>query len=619
MRARLTVVAGVAEPLVHDLDCSRRVRLGRNRSNTIIIDDTHTSRRHAEIFYENDNWHIRDLQPTNPTKINGRRLEGTVTLKTADEINIGNAKLRFSTEPSKEGTEEQRPLPPPIPEMVLPDSSQTTTLHADELNALFHFMNKALLETTPRGLVTLALAVAHKHTQADVVGFLGLDEEDPQLKIVLPERSEVDAHLSRELTKRVLREGRRVWLGGEHSVAMESESLLAYRDAMCVPLPPGPQGDKQTPPGALHVYRSNGALGEREVRFCEVLAACLANALHVLRARRALEADVSRLRTQSHQPGEVLLGESQAVREVRRQIARLADCPCTVLITGESGVGKELVAIGLHNQSRRADGPMVALNCSAIPKDLAEAELFGNVKGAFTGADHERLGFFQQADDGTLFLDEIGELSPELQVKLLRVLETRSVRPVGGEREIKVDVRVIAATNRDLELEVKEKRFRKDLFYRLGAPLKVPPLREHLEDVPLLVEHFLKSIRDRYRRRVTLSEAALLRMQTYTWPGNVRQLLSVLEVAVAMTDEGGTIHAGDLRLAGDANEPTGLPSSLNLQELEEWAIRKALAETGGVNTRAALVLGINRETLINKIKKYRIERRSDQEEEKGPR
>jgi Nif-specific regulatory protein len=357
----------------------------------------------------------------------------------------------------------------------------------------------------------------------------------------------------------------------------------------------------------MHVYKLARPFSAREVRFCEVLAGCLASALHVLQGRRALEADYSRLKGQSPRAGEVLIGDSAAMRNVRRQIEQLADCPCSVVITGESGVGKELVALGLHRQSRRRDGPLVCVNCGAIPLDLAEAELFGNVKGAYTGAVSERVGLFQQADDGTLFLDEIGELPPECQVKLLRVLETKSLQPIGGKAEIKVDVRVIAATNRDLGRAVKEGRFRKDLFYRLGAPLKVPPLREHAEDIPALVDHFLGKIRAEFRRRVTLSESALQRLQTYAWPGNVRQLRSVLEMAVAMAEDGATIHAGDLHLSGDEG-PADPLTSLNLEELEAAAIRRALAQTGGNNTRAAQLLGINRDTLINKIKKYGIER-----------
>jgi transcriptional regulator with GAF, ATPase, and Fis domain len=219
-----------------------------------------------------------------------------------------------------------------------------------------------------------------------------------------------------------------------------------------------------------------------------------------------------------------------------------------VLINGESGVGKELVALGLHRRSSRADGPLVLVNCATIVSTMAEAELFGHEKGAFSGASRARPGHFQLADGGTLFLGEIGELSLGCQARLLRMLEDRSVHPVGANRPIQVDVRILAATNRDLGEEVREGRFRRDLYFRLeGMTIKVPPLRERLEDIPELVEYFLEKLRVDYHRPVGLSEAALERLQNFTWPGNVRQLRYVLEAAVAM-NETGIIHAGDLHL-----------------------------------------------------------------------
>ena len=297
------------------------------------------------------------------------------------------------------------------------------------------------------------------------------------------------------------------------------------------------------------------------------------------------------------------------MQRLRQQIGRLADSPCTVLIVGESGVGKELVALGLHRRSPRHGGPFIPVNCAAIIATMPESELFGHVKGAFTGATDDRPGFFLQADMGTLFLDEIGELSLEIQAKLLRAIETKRFRPVGARSEVKADVRIIAATNRDLEREVREGSFRKDLFYRLTSRIDVPPLRDHPEDIPDLVRHFLDRLGVEYRRRVSLSDSALERLKAYSWPGNVRQLRSVLETAVANAGPSGVIHAGDLHLVEDSGPPPDRPPGLNLEQLEEWAIRQALARTGGNNTQAAKLLGIHRDTLINKLKKYEIDRR----------
>jgi len=239
---------------------------------------------------------------------------------------------------------------------------------------------------------------------------------------------------------------------------------------------------------------------------------------------------------------------------------------------------------------------------------MPEAELFGHEKDAFTGATRERQGYFQQADDGTLFLDEIGELSTDCQAKLLRVLETKSFRPLGLDRgEIQVNVRVVAATNRDLKQEVERGRFRKDLFFRLGVALRVPPLRDHAEDVPALAAYFLAGLNAEYRRNARLSPAALKCLQAHPWPGNVRQLRGVLESAVAMSADD-MLEPRDFHLAGEEQPADDLPATLNLEQVEAWAIRKALRKADGVHTRAALELGMHRDTLLTKIKKYGIDR-----------
>jgi DNA-binding NtrC family response regulator len=464
-----------------------------------------------------------------------------------------------------------------------------------------------LTESTLNGLVNLALTTVLRQTLANVAGYLGLDDDEPQFRLVLPAQAQVDTQLSRQLTQKVLRDKKLVWLGAARMNGLDGDSLVAFRDAIGIPLRVGqaPSADGASEPlGALHVYKSNRLFHEREVRFCEVLAGCLAGTLHVLRARRALEADNSRLR--DHAPGscDILIGDSPAMRQLRQQIAQFARLPCTVLITGESGVGKELVALSLHRQSPRGEGPLVTLNCAVIPSNLAESELFGHRKGAFTGADQERLGCFLRADQGTLFLDEIGEMPLLEQAKLLRVLETKSLRSVGGDDEVKVDVRIVAATNRDLKREMSENRFRKDLYFRLGTTIHVPPLREHLEDIPALVDHFLGRLSVEYRRRLALSEPAMQRLQTYSWPGNVRELRSVLETAVATT-ESSVIPARSLHLLDEQphTAPDQLPT-LNLEELEAQAIRQALAQTQNNKTQAASLLGIHRDTLITKLKKY---------------
>jgi DNA-binding NtrC family response regulator/pSer/pThr/pTyr-binding forkhead associated (FHA) protein len=644
MRARLIVETGAASPQLSDLSSKKTIRLGRNSKNDIVLDDPHASRWHAEVYCDGQQWFIRDCGTTNGTKVNGIKINEPTPLENNSVIGVGDVRFRFSLDSSTAGTAElpvvevAKPAEPSsrehgnkrrtdhknkgkIAASSLSDFGPTTILQADELTALLQFMTASLSETTPHGLVTLALTTVLRQTLANVAGFLSLDAEEPEFRLVLPAQAEVDTQLSRKLTQRVLHEKQTVWLGAGRPQRLESESLSGFRDAVGIPLygsPAGGQGPTGEAPlspeplGALHVYKSNRLFSEREVRFCEVLAGCLAGTLHVLRIRRALEADNTRLRDHAAAPCDILVGDSPAMKLLRQQIAQFARLPCTVLITGESGVGKELVALSLHRQSPRCQGPLVTLNCGALPATLVEAELFGHKKGAFTGAEGDRPGAFVRADQGTLFLDEIGDMPLLEQVKLLRVLETKSFRQVGSDEEVKVDVRILAATNRDLKQEIQEGRFRKDLFFRLSTMIYVPPLREHPEDIPALVEHFLARLAVEYRRRLTLSSAALEWLQSYSWPGNVRQLRSVLETAVATTD-GPVISLRSLdRLLLDELPSTSseqLPT-LNLDELEARAIRQALAQTSYNNTQAARLLGIHRDTLIAKMKKFGIERKA---------
>jgi Nif-specific regulatory protein len=279
-----------------------------------------------------------------------------------------------------------------------------------------------------------------------------------------------------------------------------------------------------------------------------------------------------------------------------------------VLIRGESGVGKELVARAVHRASARADRPMLSVNCAAIPRDLMESQLFGHKKGAFTGADADHVGWFQQAHTGTLFLDEVGELTLEGQAKLLRILEGHPFLPVGATKEVNADVRVIAATNRDLSDFVREGRFREDLFYRLSVfELYIPPLRERGGDIEHLVEHFLAHFRRQHGRpQMTLSPDSRAKLLSYQWPGNVRQLRNAIDSAVVMA-EGNVILPDDLGLR-DASAPAGQLETLRIDFWERKLIVEALARTGGKVPEAANLLGLGRATLYRKIEEYGIER-----------
>jgi DNA-binding NtrC family response regulator len=315
-----------------------------------------------------------------------------------------------------------------------------------------------------------------------------------------------------------------------------------------------------------------------------------------------------------------VIGESAALRRVLDMVDRVAGYDSTVLITGESGTGKELVARAIHWNGARAERPMVSLNCGAIPEDLLESELFGHVKGAFTGAVQPREGRFRAADGGTIFLDEIGDMSPKLQVKLLRVLQEKTFEPLGSSKSERVDVRVIAATNKNLEDAIRDGTFREDLYYRLNViPIEVPPLRERKEDLPLLVEHFLARHAGEGPRRVTgVSEAAMERLRAHDWPGNVRELENLIERLVVLRGDG-VIDVDDLpprlrpvetprSLVGlPSLGPTGLDLNELLDRIETQLILQALERTHWNKNRAAQLLGLHRTTLLERIKKRGIE------------
>jgi two-component system response regulator HydG len=294
-------------------------------------------------------------------------------------------------------------------------------------------------------------------------------------------------------------------------------------------------------------------------------------------------------------------------------LTRVADTETTVLVTGESGTGKELVAKALHSKSGRKDGPFVAINCAAMPESLLESELFGHTKGAFTDARTARPGLFIRASKGTLFLDEIGEMPAGMQAKLLRALQERTVRPVGGDSEQPFDARIIAATNRDLETEVEEKRFREDLFYRINVVrLHVPPLRARGSDILLLAQHFLERYAVQSRRPVVgMTSAAADKLLSYPWPGNVRELQNCIERAVALA-QFDQIGVDDLpekirdyktaRINIESNDPAEL---LPMEEVERRYILKVLEAVGGNKTLAAQVLGFDRRTLYRKLERVR--------------
>jgi two-component system response regulator HydG len=310
-----------------------------------------------------------------------------------------------------------------------------------------------------------------------------------------------------------------------------------------------------------------------------------------------------------------IIGRSNPMVRLLETVGQVAPSEATVLITGESGTGKDLIAGAIHFNSSRKDGPFVKMNCAAVTETLLESELFGHEKGAFTGAHRRKEGKFRQADGGTLFLDEVSEMSLSMQAKLLRVLQDREITRVGGEQVLKVDVRLIAATNKDLISAMEAGRFREDLYYRLNVvTLHVPPLRERREDVPLLAQHFLKLFADKNRKAVKgFTPQGMDRLIKYSWPGNVRELMNAVERGVVLC-RSEYLNEGDLPMVIDAEASTGnavpsdrsLPDDMPLDEVEKSTILRTLESSGGNKSEAARRLGITRRTLHKKLKKYGV-------------
>src|SRR5499427_2406405 len=343
------------------------------------------------------------------------------------------------------------------------------------------------------------------------------------------------------------------------------------------------------------------------------IALLVAQALETTLLRREVRA----LRASQAQPYGVdrIVGQSRAITEMKALLRKVAASPAsTVLLTGESGTGKDLAAKVLHYNSARAAKPFMNITCSALPEALMESELFGHERGAFTGADRQKRGLFETADGGTVFLDEIGEMVPGLQAKLLRFLEEKTFKRVGGAADIKVDVRVIAATNRNLQEEVKQGRFREDLFYRLNVlPISLPPLRDRADDIPRLVAFYVDVYNTEFKKKIRgVTPEAMEQIRRHPWPGNIRELRNAIERAMLLSD-GPMLEASDFSAGGAVAMRLGdaveLPAGgIDLEQLERSLVVQALERTGWNQTKAAALLGLNRDQIRYRVEKFQLER-----------
>jgi two-component system, NtrC family, response regulator HydG len=589
----------------YELKKGERVLLGRDWQCRIVVNDVQCSRVHAEIFFEEDGWWVRDNQSSNGTYVNGQVID-QARLVNGAELRIGGSVFVFS---------EQSKLPQSASEATTREDTQKTIIldHALKVSGgpdatldflkghdwgkdfffLFQLSVKLLSLVDPEQVIEVCVRRLSSRTNADIAGFLWLSDSGVlNPKFVLPTDRADELELDPDLTKRVVAE--------EHAIRAEYDTKLGVVDSICVPLI---LDDKVI--AVLHLYRCKYKFPEGVFELAVAVASIMVRGLNTTNRYRSLAAEHSSL-VQKSAAFDELLGQSPAMLELKSRISRVAKASGCVLVRGESGSGKELVARALHRSSPRANRPMLSVNCAAIPRDLMESQLFGHKKGAFTSADRDHIGWFQQADLGTLFLDEIGELTLEGQAKLLRTLEGHPFLPVGGTEEVKVDVRVICATNRDLKEFVSEKKFREDLFYRLTVyELYIPPLRDRGADIQHLINFFFDHFKNQHGKpQLKLSAAANARLLAYQWPGNVRQLRNMLDSAVVMA-EGDEIELADLGI----REPSQTEfETLRIEYWERKLIIDALQRTSNNMPKAAELLGISRATLYRKIDQYGINR-----------
>jgi transcriptional regulator with GAF, ATPase, and Fis domain len=608
MTARLIATSGALKGTTFALT-QDEVSIGRDLSNSVSINDPSISRQHCIIKKNgsSNGFHIVDLKSYNGTFLNGLPVTDHA-LTHRDQIALGDLRFTFLTHDDtvtvEDGDlialstirlkrEQAFYLRPEDAVAQVSDDSRA----ARERNALLkisrtinsirksHELQLRLLELTldvvPAERGAILLADEHCEEFLSCLGWDRLSGADHSIR--------VSKTISRQVLREVVADLRNDVVENENG---GSPSLVAARvsSLLCVPIV---AFDK--PLGVIYLDTSSrvAQFDEAHLRLLTAIAGIAAVAFENARQFALLETENQRLQQEvklEHQ----MVGDSPAMREVYKLISKVATSPSTVLILGESGTGKELAAHAIHLNSERANKPFIAINCATLTESLLESELFGHERGAFTSAIAQKRGKLELADGGTIFLDEVAELSPAVQAKLLRVLQTREFERVGGTRPIKVDVRTIAATNRDLEADVKTGKFREDLYYRLNVvSIPMPPLRERREDIPLLAKHFLADSSKKCKRRVTgISEEADRLMCAYDWPGNVRQLENAIERAVIMAATE-LIEPGDLPKTILESKVTPKGYRETMRESKRELITKTLKQTGGNVTEAAKLLGIH--------------------------
>jgi Nif-specific regulatory protein len=643
------------------------VTVGRAPTNQIVVTDDRCSRNHVEVFISGEQWALRDLESRNGTMVGEELVRGDWLLKPGDIIRIGHTQLIFvhklseafgsSSDAGRRGTVGESDASDAADDdsSVLAVSEPTTITHrrgqtklltpGEEEEGGVSKMGRAAaklcrlafeLAKAPDvvSMAGAALASLAEGTQTDAGALLLLSPSfqgaprGADLEVVAARSSSAQPYhrVSDFLAATVMREGEAVLarniMDDSTLGTRNSDGQILATSVICAPVRRGGQVF-----GLIHLYSTDATVvpDPDDLEFTLAVADTVAVAVENIRSRQELTDNLTRVRTENVELRERLgihsemVGQSAVIREVTEEIGRAAASNATVLIRGESGVGKELVARAVHNNSPRRENVFVCLNCAALSAELLASELFGHERGAFTGATERKIGKFEAADRGTLMLDEIGEMSPGIQAKFLRVLEGHPFERVGGSKPVKVDVRVIAATNRDLERDVAEGRFRRDLYFRLRVlEIVVPALRKRQEDIPLLADFFLEKFNAETGRKLKgFTVEAKEQLLRYLWPGNVRELKNVIERAVVLC-RGQEIGAEDLLLtklatAGDTEMPGGSASRfapVSLDDVERRHILNTLNYTGWNKSKTAGILGVERSTLDRKIHRYQLDQNS---------
>jgi Nif-specific regulatory protein len=627
---------------VFPLQEGQRLTLGRASTNPIVLKDELCSREHAEVYHADGHWRLRDLKSLNGTRLNGSPLDGDSELAPGDVFQTGRTRFLFvrkleelpavSAPPREvEGVSIKKRLGQtrfltPLPE----PSSSESTLQASEvsrhnlsrdLSLLYRLALDMGSAGTREELMRIVLDGLLEAVPAEAGAIFTLSEgRDPEVSA--QRNRDPSIHTFAPLSPHVAKEV----IAGKEAILAEDTARERYlRDKasqgeasatslICAPVTFGPKVL-----GLIYLYCNDPhkALNAEDLEFVVAVAKQLGAVSHHMQRQASLLSENRSLRDQLRVESE-LIGDSPVMKHIEEQIGLVAGTNATVLIRGESGVGKELVARAIHYSSPRREGPFICLNCAAISETLLESELFGHEKGAFTGATEKKIGKFEASDGGTIFLDEIGEMAFGTQAKFLRALEGHPFERVGGHTPIRVNVRVVAATNQPLEKALQEGKFRRDLFYRLQVvEIQVPPLRDRKSDVPQLADHFLRRFANETGRKLRgFAPAALKKMENYDWPGNVRELRNVIERAVAL-GKGPVLDAQDLWLSSlEMTVSAPLPTNstyepLALEEAEKRHILQTLEHTEWNKRQAAAILKIERSTLDRKIRQHQMKKEKE--------